>query len=158
MNQYKELKDSFLLLKAQINALCASNSSSNEDNYRELRRATDDFEAFLFHRFVDFEKICDNLPDAIYIADKEGRMKVLSSSPVHLPSDLDYAKYIEGMIEKKDDIEFAFLKSGSVNCFVSPSIIRKYNLKNGDKVNSLIVYDYDKKKEAWNWVCVNITK
>ena len=54
MNQYKELKDSFLLLKAQINALCASNSSSNEDNYRELRRATDDFEAFLFHRFVDF--------------------------------------------------------------------------------------------------------
>ena len=93
-----------------------------------------------------------------YIADKEGRMKVLSSSPVHLPSDLDYAKYIEGMIEKKDDKEFAFLKSGSVNCFVSPSIIRKYNLKNGDKVNSLIVYDYDKKKEAWNWVCVNITK
>ena len=37
-----------------------------------MRRATDDFEAFLFHRFVDFEKICDNLPDAIYIADKEG--------------------------------------------------------------------------------------
>ena len=61
MNQYKELKDSFLLLKAQINALCASNSSSNEENYHELRRAT-----------VDFEKICDNLPDAIYIADKEG--------------------------------------------------------------------------------------
>ena len=54
MNQYKELKDSFLLLKAQINALCASNSSSNEENYHELRRATDDFEAFLFHRFVDF--------------------------------------------------------------------------------------------------------
>ena len=72
MNQYKELKDSFLLLKAQINALCASNSSSNEENYHELRRATDDFEAFLFHRLVDFEKICDNLPDAIYIADKEG--------------------------------------------------------------------------------------
>ena len=57
MNQYKELKDSFLLLKAQINALCASNSSSNEENYHELRRAADDFEAFLFHRFVDFEKI-----------------------------------------------------------------------------------------------------
>ena len=72
MNQYKELIDSFLLLKAQINALCAANSSSNEENYHELRRATDDFETFLFHRFVDFEKICDNLPDAIYIADKEG--------------------------------------------------------------------------------------
>lgn len=46
--------------------------SKNPDSRNELRRATDDFEAFLFHRFVDFEKICDNLPDAIYIADKEG--------------------------------------------------------------------------------------
>ena len=93
-----------------------------------------------------------------YIADDEGRMKVLSSTSVHLPSDLDYAKYVEGKIEKRDDKEFEFMKSGSVNCFVSPNIVRKYDLKNGDKVKSLIVYDYDKKKEAWNWVCVNIKK
>ena len=93
-----------------------------------------------------------------YIADNEGRMKVLSSTSVHLPSDLDYAKHVEGKIEKRDDKEFAFLKSGSVDCFVSPNIVRKYDLKDGDKVKSLIVYDYDKKKEAWNWVCVNIKK
>lgn len=77
---------------------------------------------------------------------------------VHLPSDLDYAKCVEGKIEKRDDKEFAFLKSGSVKCFVSSNIVRKYDLKNGDKVKSLIVYDYNKKKEAWNWVCVNIKK
>lgn len=93
-----------------------------------------------------------------YITDSEGRMKVLSSMSVHLPSDLDYAKCVEGKIEKRDDKEFAFLKSGSVKCFVSPNIVRKYDLKNGDKVKSLIVYDYNKKKEAWNWVCVNIKK
>ena len=93
-----------------------------------------------------------------YITDSEGRMKVLSSMSVHLPSDLDYAKCVEGKIEKRDDKEFAFLKSGSVKCFVSSNIVRKYDLKNGDKVKSLIVYDYNKKKEAWNWVCVNIKK
>lgn len=93
-----------------------------------------------------------------YITDSEGRMKVLSSMSVHLPSDLDYAKCVEGKIEKRDDKEFAFLKSGSVKCFVSPNIVKKYDLKNGDKVKSLIVYDYNKKKEAWNWVCVNIKK
>ena len=71
MNQYKELKDSFLLLKAQIDALCASNSSSNEENYHESRRATDDFEAFLFHRFVDFEKICDNVGQTIIALEEE---------------------------------------------------------------------------------------
>lgn len=93
-----------------------------------------------------------------YITDSEGRMKVLSSTIVHLPSDLDYAKFVEGNIDKRDDKDFAFLKSGSINCFVSPNIVKKYDLKNGDKVKSLVVYDYNKKKEAWNWVCVNVKK
>lgn len=93
-----------------------------------------------------------------YITDNEGRMKVLNSTTIHLPSDLDYAKFVEGNIDKREDKEFAFLKSGSISCFVSPNIVRKYGLKNGDKVKSLIVYDYDKKKEAWNWVCVNVKK
>lgn len=93
-----------------------------------------------------------------YITDSEGRMKVISSTTVQLPSSLDYAKYVEGSIDKKDDKEFAFLKSGSIRCFVSPNIVKKYGLKNGDNVKSLIVYDYDKKKESWNWVCVNIKK
>lgn len=93
-----------------------------------------------------------------YIVDNEGRMKVLSSTMAQLPSNLDYAKYVEGEIDKRDDKEFAFLKSGSIKCFVSPNTVRKHDLKNGDKVKSLIVYDYDKKKEVWNWVCVNVKK
>lgn len=93
-----------------------------------------------------------------YITDSEGRMKVISSTMVQLPSSLDYAKYVEGSIDKRDDKEFAFLKSGSIRCFVSPNTVKKYGLKNGDNVKSLIVYDYDKKKESWNWVCVNIKK
>lgn len=93
-----------------------------------------------------------------YITDSEGRMKVLSSTTVHLPSDLDYAKYVEGTIDKRDDKDFAFVKSGSINCFVSPNIVKKYDLKNGDIIKSLIVYDFNKKKEAWNWVCVNVKK
>lgn len=93
-----------------------------------------------------------------YIKDKEGRMKILSSTAVQLPSGLDYAKYIDGTIDKRDDKEFAFLKSGSVRCFVSPNIVKEYDLKDGDNVKSLIVYDYDKKKEKWNWVCVNAKK
>ena len=91
-----------------------------------------------------------------YIADDEGRMKVLKSATVTLPSDLDYAKYAEGKIAKRDDKEFAFFKSGSISCFVSPSIVRKYDLKNGDSVRSLIAYDYDKKKQSWNWACVKV--
>lgn len=93
-----------------------------------------------------------------YIRDNEGRMKIISSTKFQLPPNLNYAKYVEGKINKRDDKEFAFLKSDSVSCFVSPNIVKKHNLKNGDNIKSLIVYDYDKKKNAWNWVCVNAKK
>lgn len=93
-----------------------------------------------------------------YITDNEGRIKVLSSTTVHSPLSLDYAKCVEGNVDKRDDKEFAFLKSDSIRCFVPPNLVKKYNLKNGDKVKSLIAYDYDKKKETWNWVCIKIDK
>ena len=93
-----------------------------------------------------------------YIIDSGDRIKVLSSTSVQLPSDIDYVKYVEGKIEKSEDKEYDFLKSGSFRCFISPNIIRKYNLKNGDNVRSLTVYDYDKKRNKWNWSCVNVKK
>ena len=102
--------------------------------------------------------IYNSVAELRYIRDNEGRMKIISSTKFQLPPNLNYAKYVEGKINKRDDKEFAFLKSDSVSCFVSPNIVKKHNLKNGDNIKSLIVYDYDKKKNAWNWVCVNAKK
>ena len=93
-----------------------------------------------------------------YITDKEGHMKVLTAGKVQLPDDLNYAKYVEGIIDKRDDKEFAFLKVGSVRCFVPPAVVRKFNINNGDNAKGLIVYDYDKKKNSWNWVCAYVKK
>lgn len=93
-----------------------------------------------------------------YTTNNEGRMKVISATIVQLPSDIDYAKYVEGKIEKRDGKEYAFLRSGSVRLFTSPTIVRKYNLKNGDNIKCLAVYDYDKKKGTWNWTCINVMK
>lgn len=64
-----------------------------------------------------------------YVTDKEGRMKVLSSTKVQLPADLNYAKYVEGTIDKREDKEFAFLKAGNVRCFVAPAVVKKFNLR-----------------------------
>lgn len=93
-----------------------------------------------------------------YITDKEGRMKVLSSTKIQLPTDLIYAKLVDGTIIKREEKEFAFLKAGNISCFVAPAVVKKFNIKNEDNVKSLIVYDYDKKKESWNWICINIKK
>ena len=94
-----------------------------------------------------------------YINQKDAKINVLfARKEMQFPDNLGYAKYIKGTIDKKNEWEFAFLKSASTRCFVSSSLVKKYSLNNGDVVNGLVAYDYDKKKEMWNWVCVNIKK
>ena len=83
---------------------------------------------------------------------------MFSASKISLPNDLNYAKFVEGTIEKRDDKDFAFLKTGIINCFVSPAIVKKNNLNNKDNIKCLIAYDFNKKKELWNWVCLNVKK
>lgn len=91
-----------------------------------------------------------------YVVDKEGKIKVLSASKISLPDGLNYAKYVEGTIEKKDDKDFAFLRAGTIRCFVSPTIVKNNKLNNGDNIRCLIAYDFNKKKSSWNWVCVSL--
>lgn len=103
-----------------------------------------------------------NLPgDALrlhYIKSKEGRIKILSATKVQIPENLDYARHVTGTIAKRSEKDFAFLRVGKVQCFVSPAVVQKYNLNHGDNVFGVIVYDYDKKKDSWNWVCVKVEK
>ena len=107
---------------------------------------------------LSFKVSAGNILKLHYVKDKEGCVRVVSATKTQLPSGLDYAKHIKGTISKRDDKEFAFLKAGARKCFVPPYAVKKNNLKNEDHVASLIVYDYDKKKDKWNWVCVNVKK
>lgn len=91
-----------------------------------------------------------------YIADKEGRIKVINATKYALPANLKYAKYIEGCIDKREHNGFAFLRADSTDCFISPAIVTMNNLNNKDKIKCLAVYDFNKKKESWNWVCVKV--
>ncbi len=105
-----------------------------------------------------FKVQAGNILKLHYITDKEGHIKILSAGKVQLPNDLNYAKIVEGAINKHKDKDFAFLKADNFSCFVSPALVNKFKIKNGDNVKSLIVYDYARKKESWNWVCVNVKK
>lgn len=115
------------------------------------------YEQKMFQK-LEFEVAVGNILKLQYIINKTDQIKVLRSSRAQLPNFLNYAKYIQGTIDKRKDKDFAILKSGPIRCFVSPTLVKKYNLDNGDNVRSLIVYDYDKKKRLWNWVCVNVKK
>lgn len=105
-----------------------------------------------------FKVQAGNILKLHYINNPDGRIRILSANKAQLPEALNYAKTVVGNIVKREDKDFAFLNCGDDRCFVSPTIVRKYNLTNGVTVKALIVYDYNKKKEEWNWTCTDIKK
>ena len=44
------------------------------------------------------------------------------------------------------------------NIFVSPLIIKKYNLKNNDNIEAIALKAYNKKKKNWGWNVVVIRR
>ena len=82
----------------------------------------------------------------------------MSSVKCQIPSDLNYAKLVEGTIKRRDEWSFAFLHYGNEKAFVSPNIVNKFQVSNGENVSSLVVYDFDKKKDSWNWVSIMINR
>lgn len=93
-----------------------------------------------------------------YITEKNGNIRILSANQICLPTNLDYAKVIAGTVRKRTDKDFAFLKTDNRDFYISPNLVRKYNLYNNETVKSLIVLDHNKKKESWEWICVSINK
>lgn len=93
-----------------------------------------------------------------YIINADGKTIIPNATKTELPDNLEYAKVIEGTVDKKDENDFAFLKSSIGNCFISPNVVKKYNLTNKEKVKALVVCDYNKKKDTWSWSCVSIKR
>ncbi len=93
-----------------------------------------------------------------YIDDSNGKPKIIGSTRCSLPNDLNYAKHVEGTIRKKDDQRHALIHFDNENAFLSADMANKYKVKDGELVKCRITYDYDRKREKWNWVCVKIRR
>ncbi len=93
-----------------------------------------------------------------YIAEPDEKIRILSSGPTRFLNDLDFAKVAEGTVRKRPDKDFAFLKTMKTDFFISPNTVRKYGIHDGETVQGLIVYDYNKKKDTWDWICISINK
>ena len=91
-----------------------------------------------------------------FVIESNGKLRILNAVKCKFPSDLNYAKVVEGAIKRKSDWPYAFLLYGNEKAFVAPSVANKYNVKDGQAVKCLIVYDFDKKKNSWNWIVISI--
>lgn len=93
-----------------------------------------------------------------YVIEADGHMRVLQAGKTPFPTDLNYAKVVQGTIKKRDDWPFAFMHYGDQKAFVSPQIVNKYHVTDGENVKCLIVYDFDRRREKWNWVVISINR
>lgn len=93
-----------------------------------------------------------------YTVESDGRTKLINAVKGNFPNDLQYAKVVEGVVSKREDKPFAFLKTDTQDYFILPSTVQKYKVTDGESLKALVVYDYNNKKDSWNWVCISINK
>lgn len=67
-----------------------------------------------------------------------------------------YIKPISGSVLKSTNKSFAFVKGQNIDCYIHPKKVEKYNLKGGETVTVLAVYNYNKGKEEWSWTCMSV--
>ena len=73
MSQHDVLKHDFNLLKSRLNKLNATMlSQEQQEIINQIARIFSLFRKHLFEDYINFEEICDKLPEAIYVADKIG--------------------------------------------------------------------------------------
>lgn len=73
MSQHDRLEQDYMHLKSQIDHLKATSLSDEQrEIFTEIDAMTRHFEHYLFSEYINFEEICDNLPDAIYVASPDG--------------------------------------------------------------------------------------
>ena len=93
-----------------------------------------------------------------YLTEADGKIRILSSGQVRYQDGLDFAKVVEGTVRNRSDKDFAFLKTKNKDYFISPNVVRKYDIQDGEIIKGLVVYDYNRKKEVWDWLCISINK
>lgn len=93
-----------------------------------------------------------------FVIESNGKQRVLHAKKCKYPLDLDYAKVVEGIIKRKSEWPYAFLHYRGETAFVAPPVANKYKVKEGETVKCLIVYDFDNKKNSWNWVVINVNR
>ena len=83
-------------------------------------------------------------------------LNIIRAEQAQGPFNLPYVKIVKGTVDKREGNPFAFLRTGKDDIFLSPAIVSKYNLTGNETVTVAAVYDFNKKKNEWNWACISI--
>lgn len=95
-----------------------------------------------------------------WISGSDSRLDVVGAEVIKLSDlkDCPYIRFIEGGIERRSGNPFAFVRANGLSCYIRPEEVRRHNLNDGDCISALIVLDYNKKKDVWDWSCVTLKR
>ena len=90
---------------------------------------------------------------------KNGAIDIYASSLLSdIPAGITYIKRVRGRVAKRDGDAFAFVQADGMHCYMSPQLVQRSKVENNDEVDVLVVLDYNKGKDKWNWVCSFLNK
>jgi hypothetical protein len=92
-----------------------------------------------------------------FVEENDG-VKIIDAQPYTGLPYVPFMKKVSGTVDKRVENQFAFINTGSEKYFITPNIVSKYNLTGGESINAVVVYDFNKKKNEWNWTCISINK
>lgn len=84
--------------------------------------------------------------------EKDGYMNYSSLNRVESFPHLDFVKQSVGQISIKNNNPFGFVD----RIFVQPYLIKQVHCSDRDEIEYTALYLYNKKKEQWNWNCIDI--
>jgi hypothetical protein len=111
------------------------------------------FGFFKYDRFLAKVNIGDTLKVRFKDGSNGGPFQIHTAS---IAEDAEFKnrffKKLEGVIQKKEDQSFGFVD----DVYVHPSIIKKYQLDSGTRVQCSAIKSYNREKKRWGWKVLDI--
>lgn len=116
--------------------------------------------AVLKPKNIGFEVKQGDLLKVQWKPDEKRGIRILNAKPLKVDAlqPETYLKAVKGKVAKLEGNNFAFVKAGKQGYYVAPDVVKKCSLENGENVSAIAALNYNKRKDEWKWMCINIER
>lgn len=116
--------------------------------------------AVLRLKSIGFEVKQGDLLKVQWKPDEKRGIRILNAKPLKVDAlqPETYLKAVKRKVAKLEGNNFAFVKAGKQGYYVAPDVVKKCSLENGENVSAIVALNYNKRKDEWKWMCINIER
>lgn len=113
---------------------------------------------FKYDRFISALNIGDRLKIRLQEVSADGFMKVFTAKISDSPISTDYCKSVAGTVSSNASKTAHFLTTEDESYFIPSNLVNKMHLTDEESATGVVLYSYNKKKDKWGWICVQIDR